>query len=181
MNKIVSFDDEPLILVDHDGIAIGSQPKLKCHIGQGILHKAFSVFVFNSQDEVLLQRRSAGKMLWPSYWANSCCSHPRVDEDEFEAAHRRVSEELGISVHGLSKRFDFQYQARFKDIGSEWEHCSVFTAHSDDEVAINRNEVAETRWVAMSRLADLLTDETERFTPWIKLEWAKLWPMVQGG
>ena len=179
MDKQVSFDEEPLILVDKSGRHVGSKPKLECHLGEGILHKAFSVFIFNSNWEVLLQKRSAGKMLWPSYWSNSCCSHPRLNEDEVPAAHRRIYEELGISVSGLEKHFDFEYQAAFKDVGSEWEYCSVFTAYSNEKVKTNRTEVEDIKWVGIDQLTDMLSAETEKFTPWIKLEWAQLLPVLK--
>lgn len=182
MNKQVSFDNEPLILVDASGTPIGTKPKLECHLGQGILHKAFSVFVFNSRQEVLLQRRSAEKMLWPSYWSNSCCSHPRVNEkDEIAAVERRVAEELGLEVSNLTRHFDFEYQATYKDVGSEWERCSVFTASSDARVQVNPREIEDIRWVASAELADLLAAEQESFTPWIKLEWQRLLPLLKPG
>lgn len=180
MNKQVSFDDEPLILVDESGAPIGSKPKLECHLGQGILHKAFSVFVFNSKQEVLLQKRSAEKMLWPSYWSNSCCSHPRVHEaNEVVAAQRRIAEELGLQVDKLEKHFDFEYQASYKDVGSEWEFCSVFTAECDADAQVNPREIAETRWVSIAQLSELLVAEHEQFTPWIKLEWQRLLPLLE--
>ena len=178
MNEQVSFYDEPLILVEPDGNPIGTKPKLDCHLGSGVLHKAFSVFVFNSQQEVLLQQRSASKMLWPSFWSNSCCSHPRFNEEEFEAAERRVSEELGIAVTHLEKHFDFEYQAHYEDVGSEWELCSVFTAKSDEPVRTNINEIEAIRWVGVHDLADVLAAEDEQFTPWIKLEWKRLLPLL---
>lgn len=174
MNKQVSFDNELLVLVDNQGNPIGSRSKLQCHLGPGVLHKAFSVFVFNSDNEVLLQKRSAEKMLWPSYWSNSCCSHPRHNEMESEAVSRRVSEELGISIDKLEKHFEFEYRASFRDIGSEWERCSVFTASSDEEVSANENEIEAIKWVPMTKLTELLVTESERFTPWIKLEWEQL-------
>lgn len=179
MDKQVSFDDEPLILVDSEGRPVGSKSKLQCHLGEGILHKAFSVFIFNSGGQVLLQKRSEKKLLWPSYWSNSCCSHPRVDEDEVSAVHRRISEELGIAVNGLARHFDFEYRARYGEIGSEWERCSVFTARSDREIDFNSNEIENIRWVAKDDLAEILRAEADSFTPWIKLEWNRLSPLVE--
>jgi isopentenyl-diphosphate delta-isomerase len=179
MSSIVSFDDQPLILVDANGAPIGSKPKLECHLGSGILHKAFSVFIFNSKSEVLLQRRSAGKMLWPAYWSNSCCSHPLLHESEFSAAGRRIHEELGMTISRLEKHFDFEYQASFGDIGSEWERCSVFTAWSEDVVRFNANEVDSVKWVAIDELTELLASQSDDFTPWIKLEWERLLPLVK--
>jgi len=180
MNKQVSFDDEPLILVDKNGAPVGSKPKRECHLGDGILHKAFSVFVFNSEHQVLLQKRSAEKMLWPCYWSNSCCSHPRLHEkNEVEAATRRIYEELGLEVSSLEKHFDFEYRASYKDVGSEWEHCSVFTAFSDAEVQVNPREIEATKWVGIFELTELLASEDEAFTPWIKLEWQRLLPLLE--
>jgi len=180
VNKQVSFDNEPLILVDDQGVAIGSKPKLECHLGDGILHKAFSVFVLNRKNEILLQQRSAEKMLWPSYWSNSCCSHPRAHEaSETDAVQRRLDEELGIEISDLEKHFDFEYRASYKNIGTEWEHCSVFTARSDASVQVNPREIADTKWVAIAQLSDLLEQESEQFTPWIKLEWQRLLPILQ--
>jgi isopentenyl-diphosphate Delta-isomerase len=179
MTEIVSFDDELLVLVDDTGAAIGAKPKRECHLGEGVLHKAFSVFIFNSHGEVLLQRRSSGKMLWPSYWSNSCCSHPLIGEHEFTAARRRIHQELGMTISQLEKHFDFEYQASFGDIGSEWELCSVFTAFSDDPVHINKHEIDSVRWVAVDEMAGLLIAESEVFTPWIKLEWERLLPIVK--
>ena len=179
INKPVSFDDEPLILVDAEGNPAGSLPKRECHLGRGTLHRAFSVFVFNSENQVLLQQRSADKMLWPSYWSNSCCSHPRLGEHETAAVHRRVSEELGITINGLTKHYEFEYQASYRDIGSEWELCSVLTAHCDQTLRINRSEISATRWVATDQLSRLLETEADRFTPWIKLEWNRLLPLLR--
>ena len=79
--EIVSSDLEQLILVDPNDTEIGSMTKLDCHQGDGVLHRAFSVFVFNSRGDTLLQQRSELKMLWPGYWSNACCRHPRVGED----------------------------------------------------------------------------------------------------
>jgi len=134
--------------------------------------------VFNSDDKVLLQQRSAEKMLWPSFWSNSCCSHPRYGEQEQEAVHRRIREELGIAVTRIKRYFDFEYRAAYKDIGCEWERCSVFSAFSDDPIKRNRSEIDAVRWVAINELSDLLMAEAENFTPWIKLEWQRLYPLL---
>ena len=96
--KKVSFDDEPLIVVDEDNNVLGYQPKADVHAGDGILHRAFSVFLFDDEGRVLIQKRAASKPLWPGFWANACCSHPRRGETEAEAAVRRITEELGIEA-----------------------------------------------------------------------------------
>ena len=95
-SEVVSSPTEELILVDELDREIGQGAKSECHAGNGILHRAFSVFIFNSRNELLLQRRSAEKPLWPNYWSNTCCSHPRVGESMGEAVNRRLAQELGI-------------------------------------------------------------------------------------
>ena len=95
-NEVVSSEREELILVDDQDREIGFQSKADCHDRDGLLHRAFSLFVFNREGEVLLQRRAANKRLWPLYWSNSCCSHPRRGEEMEEAVHRRLYQELRI-------------------------------------------------------------------------------------
>ena len=97
-NNVVSFDDEKLILVDKDDNVLGYKDKLSCHEGDGILHRAFSIFIFNKKKQLLLQKRSDQKLLWPLFWSNSCCSHPRQGEDYETAIHRRLKEELNIDT-----------------------------------------------------------------------------------
>ena len=94
--EVVSNASEQLILVDEFDLEIGFKAKNDCHLGKGVLHRAFSIFVFNSANELLLQQRSPGKMLWPSYWSNTCCSHPRRGEVMQDAVVRRLKQELGF-------------------------------------------------------------------------------------
>jgi isopentenyl-diphosphate delta-isomerase len=169
----VSFDDEPLILVDAENNVIGYRSKADVHAGAGILHRAFSVFLFDAEGRVLLQQRSASKPLWPLFWANSCCSHPRRGETEAEAANRRVLEELGLDAE-LEYVYTFTYHASYEDKGSEHETCSVFLGRATGDVATNENEIAAVRWVSADELDQALADEPERYSPWLKLEWARL-------
>src|SRR5579862_2426446 len=138
-------DSESLILVDETDREVGHLSKAKCHDGQGVLHRAFSLLIFNDEGELLLQQRASSKRLWPLYWSNSCCSHPRHAETMDEAIKRRLNEELGLScpLHFL---FKFQYQAQFDASGSENELCSVYIARSTGELRINRNEILGWRW-----------------------------------
>src|SRR5947207_3387152 len=110
-SSIVSFEDEPLILVDGNDQELGFATKAACHDGVGLLHRAFSVFLFNPAGELLLQQRSAQKRLWPLYWANSCCSHPRRGESLPAAVERRTREELALATP-LAFVYKFVYQAR---------------------------------------------------------------------
>ena len=168
-----SMSDEPLILVDANDREIGSETKSACHAGDGLLHRAFSVFLFNPRGELLLQQRSDLKPLWPGYWSNSCCSHPRVGETVPEAARRRVVEELGVDCE-LRVLYKFVYQASFGEAGSEHEYCWVLAGQNDDDVVADPDEVADYRWVAADALTSEMAAHPDRFTPWFKLEWQKI-------
>ena len=104
-------DRDSLILVDEADQDVGHLSKERCHEGRGILHRAFSLLIFNGSDELLIQQRSAAKRLWPLYWSNSCCSHPRVAESMEAAIHRRLSKALGLRCP-LQFLFTPQYQAQ---------------------------------------------------------------------
>ncbi len=172
-HRVVSFDSERLILVDPDDREVGHASKADAHTGKGILHRAFSLFVFNSAGELLLQQRAPGKPLWPGYWANSCCSHPRVGEDMATATQRRLDEELGFAC-ALDYVFKFQYHAEFGAAGSETELCWVYVGTSDAKVRVNPTEIAAWRHVAPDALDREIADTPEAFTPWLKLEWQRL-------
>ena len=171
--RIVSSDSEPLILVNSDDEEVGSLAKSACHDGRGVLHRAFSLFVFNAAGETLLQRRHADKRLWPGYWSNSCCSHPRTGESVDGAVRRRAWDELGLNVRP-EFLFKFEYQARFANVGAEHELCWVYTGRNDGEPRVNTTEVAEWRWTAPTALDDEIERSPDRFTPWFLLEWTRL-------
>ena len=172
-HEIVSSDDEPLILVNAQDEPLGTLAKSACHDGQGVLHRAFSLFVFNDAGETLLQRRHASKRLWPGYWANSCCSHPRAGEALPDAVQRRAWDELGIDVQP-EFLFKFQYQASFADLGTEFELCSVYLGQASGEPRVNTTEVADWRWTAPGELDRRLAACPDTFTPWLRLEWRRL-------
>lgn len=179
--RIVSFDDEPLILVDHDDVVLGHKPKIDCHKGAGTLHRAFSIFLFNGAGDVLLQQRSEQKQLWPGFWSNSCCSHPRRGEGMDAAAVRRLQEELAI-VTPLTWLYRFEYQAQFGSVGAEHELCSVYVARSNTTVTVNPNEVSDWKSVAPATLDAELATQPDAYTPWLQLEWPRIraehWPQV---
>lgn len=170
---IVSFDDEPLILVNSQDEILGHQEKFPCHDGEGILHRAFSIFIFNSRGELLLQQRSEQKRLWPMFWANTCCSHPRRGETTQDAATRRLREELGLAAP-LQYVYKFQYQATFEELGSEHELCWVFVGRTDDKADVNETEVAQLRYISPEALDNEMEVCSEQFTPWLKMEWDTL-------
>jgi isopentenyl-diphosphate delta-isomerase len=173
IDEIVSSEAEELIVVNGDDEQIAQMSKAACHDGDGVLHRAFSLFIFNRKGELLLQQRSAEKRLWPMFWSNSCCSHPRHGETMDEAIHRRLDQELGMTseLHFLYK---FQYQARYEDLGSENELCWVFTGISDDEPRPNHHEIDDFQWMTPAELDAAMAEEPDAFTPWFKMEWQKV-------
>ncbi len=172
-DPVVSSEDELLILVNDDDEEIGHLDKAACHDGEGVLHRAFSLFIFNDDGHLLLQRRSLDKRLWPGFWSNSCCSHPRRGEKLGEAVQRRLLEELGMTSQ-FEFLFKFVYYAPFGDVGAERELCSVFIGRSNDPVRANTNEIAETRWITAADLDDALSGNAGDYTPWLQLEWPKV-------
>ncbi len=166
----VSNDEEPLILVDADDRPTGSASKRLCHDGEGLLHRAFSVFLFRDDGSVLLQQRSSGKRLWPLYWSNACCSHPRLGEETAEAARRRMGQELGLETP-LHYVYKFRYQASYGAAGSEHELCWVFVGRTSTVPVVHPEEVAAYRNYAPDELDTAVEETPGIFTPWFLMEW----------
>ena len=172
-DEVVSSDAEALILVDEHDREIGSRAKSDCHSGKGILHRAFSIFVFNGDDELLLQKRSAEKLLWPNYWSNTCCSHPRRGEAMEQAVSRRLSQELGFECP-LEFLYKFKYQAQYGVVGAEHEYCWVYYGRYDGPLDVNVSEIADWRFIGVTDLERELDKAPETFTPWFKMEWVHI-------
>ena len=146
--------EEQVVLVDARDNELGTSPKMQAHL-EGRLHRAVSVFVFNSDGEMLLQQRAEGKYHSPGLWTNACCSHPRPGEKPHAAANRRLREEMGLDSD-LAYSFSFIYKAR---IGSNiWEHelDHVFVGTLDRDPVPNPEEVAGWRWIAPAQLREEL-------------------------
>ena len=170
----ISAGSDALILVDAADRRVGQMSKTRCHEGRGVLHRAFSLLIFNERGELLIQQRAGSKRLWPLYWSNSCCSHPRSGESMECATQRRLIEELGVSCP-LQFLFKFQYQAQFDATGAEHELCSVFIGRCTDPLKINDQEIRAWRWISPERLQSELTlDGAGKFTPWFVMEWAQI-------
>ena len=173
VNRVVSSEAEQLILVDEDDREQGFLSKAACHDGAGVLHRAFSAFLFNAAGELLLQQRADSKRLWPGYWSNSCCCHPRRGESMTTATERRLGEELNLAAD-LEFVYKFRYQATYGDLGAEHELCHVFLGRIGGDVRPNEEEIAAIRFVSAEALDAELSEHPERFTPWFKLEWDAL-------
>jgi len=159
--------EEFVVLVNPEDKVLGLMEKQQAHIN-GLLHRAFSVFLFNSNGEMLLQKRASGKYHSPLKWTNAVCSHPRSEETYLEGAKRRVKEELGIDVE-LSEKFNFIYKA---DVGNGlWEHelDHVFTGTFDGEFYLNKDEVEEVRYISLENLNQEISENPDNFTEWFKI------------
>jgi isopentenyl-diphosphate delta-isomerase len=159
--------EEFVVLVNPEDQVLGSMEKQQAHVN-GLLHRAFSVFLFNSKGEMLLQKRASGKYHSPLKWTNAVCSHPRFEETYLEGAKRRLQEELGIEVE-LSEKFSFIYKA---NVGNGlWEHelDHVFTGTFENEFMLNREEVEEVKYISMEDLDKEMTEKPENFTEWFKI------------
>lgn len=177
-HEVVSSEEEPLILVDASDREIGHLSKGECHDGDGVLHRAFSLFIFNSAGELLLQQRSDEKRLWPLFWSNSCCSHPRRGESMDVATRRRLDQELGMAAD-FEHLFTFQYHARYLDLGSESEVCHVFVGLCDDPPQPNSTEISAVRWITPDELDREFLDNPEALTPWFAQEWPRVRDVYQ--
>ncbi len=159
--------EEQVVLVSEKDEILGVMDKMQAH-ENGILHRAFSVFLFNDNGEMLLQKRAAGKYHSPNQWTNAVCSHPRLEETYLEAAERRLKEELGIETP-LTYRFNFLYKA---DVGQNlWEHelDHVFTGNFEGAFNLNQDEVSEVRYISIDELDKEMSANPENFTEWFKI------------
>lgn len=157
-----------VVLVDSQDNEIGLKDKVEAHLGEGDLHRAFTAIVFNKKGETLIARRSADKMLWPLYWDNTCASHPLPGEGYVESGERRLSEELGFTCP-LEAVDRFQYQEKFKDIGSENELCTTLVGEYDGEVYPVAEEVADYKWISIKDLKADMSDNPEKYTIWFRI------------
>jgi isopentenyl-diphosphate delta-isomerase len=159
--------EEFVVLVNPQDEVLGLMEKQQAHVN-GLLHRAFSVFVFNDKGEMLLQKRAAGKYHSPNQWTNAVCSHPRENETYQQGAERRLNEELGIKAN-LTEKFNFIYKA---DVGKNlWEHelDYVFTTVYNGDYQLNEEEVSEIRFITMQDLDEEMKSNPENFTEWFKI------------
>jgi isopentenyl-diphosphate delta-isomerase len=164
---------DQLICVDTSDRVLGYADREICHAGRGILHRAVSVMIVNEEGQILLQRRSANKSLWPLYWSISCCGHPVRGESYQVAAERRVFEELDLRI-ACRHLFTFRYSAQFGATASEREICSVFWGRTRSDPVPDAQEICDWRFVDAERISDEIIEAPDRFTPWFLLEWKRI-------
>ncbi|MFN6378835.1 MAG: isopentenyl-diphosphate Delta-isomerase [Flavobacteriales bacterium] len=158
---------ESVVLVDAYDNELGTMEKMEAH-EKGLLHRAFSVFVFNNNDELLIHRRAIEKYHSGGLWTNTCCSHPRPGEDLSNAAHRRLMEEMGFDCE-LQHSFSFVYHAQLDKGLVEHELDHVFIGLFNGVPNINRDEVCEWRFVGLKELSEEMQNHPEMFTEWFKI------------
>ena len=164
MNNI---DSNKVILVDENDLKIGLMDKLEAH-EKGLLHRAFSVFVFNSQNELLLQRRAFGKYHSEGLWTNTCCSHPIDGETLIEAGHRRLQEEMGFDCE-LIESFSFIYRAILGKGLTEYELDHVLIGHSDETPHLNTDEAMSFKWMSIENIKKEIELHPRLYTEWFKI------------
>ncbi|HMM10822.1 MAG TPA: isopentenyl-diphosphate Delta-isomerase [Bacteroidales bacterium] len=159
--------DEFVVLVDENDHPIGIMEKMEAH-RKAVLHRAFSIFLFNPRGEMLLQQRAHHKYHSPGLWTNTCCSHPREGESLEEATKRRLREEMGMQCN-MRKAFDFIYKA---DVGqglTEHEFDHVFIGVSDDQPVINPEEVADWKYMTVKEVVNSMASNPEQYTVWFRI------------
>lgn len=156
-----------VILVDQNDIEIGSIEKMEAH-EKALLHRAFSVFIFNSNGELLMQQRANDKYHSAGLWTNTCCSHPFPGEKTLDAANRRLLEEMGLKT-SLEFKFKFLYKAPFDNDLTEHEIDHVFVGYSNEIPQLNAEEVAAYKYMTLENVQQSIAIEPEQYTVWFKI------------
>lgn len=167
------MNKEFVILVDNNDVQIGLMEKQEAH-EKGVLHRAFSVFVFNNNNEVLLQQRALIKYHSAGLWTNTCCSHPRDGETILAAAHRRLKEEMGFDCE-LEIKTSFIYKANFGNGLIEHEFDYILIGKYNDEILINDDEVSNYKWVTIEWLKQDFINNPNSYTAWFAIIFEKYW------
>ena len=154
-----------VILVDNQDNQIGTAPKATVHTKDTPLHRAFSLYVFGLDGNLLLQQRKKEKITWGGFWSNSCCGHPRENEEREDAARRRVKEELGITVRSVEQIEPYRYMFEYNGI-TENEICPIFVATNEDAVIPDPNEIERFAWVPWSEFLEDIKKNAHAYSPW---------------
>lgn len=158
---------EEVILVDKNNRKVGTEEKIKAH-KEGKLHRAFSIFIFNSKEELLIQQRTKTKYHSGGLWSNSVCSHPRPGETYLLAKHRRLKEEMDFDCK-LKKLFCFLYNAVFKNGLIENEYNCIFIGKFDGKPQPNKKEIMDYKWISIKELEQDILKYPNKYTVWLKI------------
>jgi len=160
--------EEYLILVDEKDNPIGTEEKIKCHLPNGLLHRAFTALIFDKNGRLVLTKRAKEKMLWPDDWDGTVASHPRDSETYVSSGERRMPEELGIQCK-LDYLFKFEYHVPYKDVGSENEICGTLIGIADDSSQFRQieEEIDEIKWISAKDLLSELKTNPKIYCPWM--------------
>lgn len=161
-----SGNSPQVILVDSYDNILGTQEKLRAHLGEGQLHRAFSIFILDGWGRVLLQRRATGKYHCPGLWSNSCCSHPQPGMSLLGCARRRLQEELGFCAP-LRKIGAVRYRLPLSEGLTEWEFDHIYLGRYNGPVKPDPCEVQDYKWVRLIELEQDIQDHAENYTPWL--------------
>lgn len=164
---------EQVILVDEHDRELGFMEKMEAH-EKALLHRAFSVFIFNERGEMLLQQRALSKYHSGGLWTNACCSHPRPTEETSRAAMRRLQEEMGFTT-AIHKVFDFTYKVAFENGLTEHEFDHVFVGTYDGSIHANENEVAAYEYKCMEAIETELSLQNDQYTAWFHIAFPKVY------
>ncbi|WP_297201916.1 isopentenyl-diphosphate Delta-isomerase [uncultured Pluralibacter sp.] len=166
---------EHVILLDAQGTPCGTQEKYAAHHSQTPLHLAFSCWLFNDRQQLLLTRRALGKKAWPGVWTNSVCGHPQTGELFEQAIARRCQFEIGVAVADITPVFpDFSYCETDSSGIVENERCPVYAARQQSEIEANPDEVMDYHWIALDDLQQAITAAPFMFSPWMRQQFSHL-------
>jgi len=160
--------EEFVILVDENDNPIGTEEKVKCHLPNGKLHRAFTALLFDKNGRLILTRRAKEKMLWPGDWDGTFASHPRESETFVSSGERRMPEELGIEGK-LDYLHKFEYHVPYKDVGSENEICGTLIGIIDESTKLKEieGEIDEIKWVSADEMVTEISKNPKRYCPWM--------------
>ncbi|NRA92742.1 MAG: isopentenyl-diphosphate Delta-isomerase [Psychroserpens sp.] len=168
--------EEHVILVNEQDQQIGTMPKMEAH-EKAVLHRAFSVFVFNDKQELMLQQRAKHKYHSPLLWTNTCCSHQRVGETNIEAGKRRLKEEMGFETE-LKETTSFIYKAPFDNGLTEHELDHIMIGEYNDAPIINPDEVESWKWMPLEAVKSDIEENPEDYTAWFKIIFEKFYEHI---
>lgn len=171
------MEEEKVILVNENDEPIGLMPKMEAH-EKAVLHRAFSVFVLNDKNELMLQQRAADKYHSPLLWANTCCSHQRENETNIEAGNRRLQEEMGFNTE-LKELFSFIYKAPFDNGLTEHELDHVMIGYYNGEPTINSDEVEAWKWMDIDEVRKDIQQNPNIYTAWFKIIFDKFYHFLE--